>query len=53
MDEHELEVYFHEYCGKCEYKDVAEEKDPCHLCLSYPNNTDSHKPIYFKERRND
>ena len=43
------EVYFHEYCEKCEYKDVDEVKDPCNECLSEPDNLYSHKPVKFKE----
>ena len=44
------EVYFHEYCEKCEYKDVDEVKDPCNECLSEPANLYSHKPVKFKEK---
>lgn len=43
------EVYFHIYCEKCAYKDVPESDDPCHECLNYPVNQNSHKPINFKE----
>lgn len=47
------EVFFHEYCPKCEYGDVDEEHmnpdDPCWDCLHEPLNIDSHKPINFKE----
>lgn len=25
-------------CDKCKHKKVAEEKDPCHGCLSEPAN---------------
>ena len=31
------EVYFHEYCEKCEYKDTDEVKDPCNECYKYLN----------------
>ena len=44
------EVYFHEYCEKCEYKDIDEVKDPCNECLSEPANLYSHKPVKFKEK---
>lgn len=47
----EKEVYFHEYCEKCEHKDVAED-DPngaCWDCMESPVAVDSHKPINFKE----
>ena len=45
------EVYFNQYCSKCEYKDVSESdvKGPCWDCLESPVNTDSHKPVNFKE----
>jgi len=45
------EVYFGEYCQKCEYKNV-DESDPegkCWECLESPTMQDSHKPLYFKE----
>ena len=45
------EVYFNKYCKKCEHKKVS-ESDPngeCWECLESPVNTDSHKPINFKE----
>lgn len=43
------EVYFHEYCKKCEHKDVEDIKDPCNECLSEPYNLHSHKPVNYKE----
>ena len=48
------EVFFHEYCPKCEYGDVDEDHmnpdDPCWDCLHEPMNVDSHKPVYFKAK---
>lgn len=40
-------VYFHEYCDKCKYKDVAEDEVPCTECLEHPVMPYSHKPAYF------
>ena len=44
------EVYFDQYCKTCKHKDVAEEKDPCHGCLSEPTNLNSHKPVNWEEK---
>lgn len=46
----EKEVYFHEYCRKCEHLEVDESEDPCDECLTNPVNEYSHKPVNFKER---
>lgn len=43
------EVRFDIYCAKCINKDKKETEDPCVDCLTQGWNTDSHKPIYFKE----
>lgn len=53
------EVYFHEYCKKCKYKNLGENEfiktgngfniDICNECLSQPANIDSHRPVNFKE----
>lgn len=49
----EKEVYFSEYCGSCEYvlkldsEGLLNEK--CEDCLATPMNTDSHKPVNYKE----
>lgn len=50
MDENTKEVFFHEYCPKCEHWDSEETDDPCNDCLNNPMNYDSHKPVYFKEK---
>jgi len=50
------EVFFNEYCPKCEHWKVDENnmgpKDPCWECLDTPCNIDSHKPINFKHDLN-
>lgn len=51
MEEHEKEVYFHLYCPKCKYEGHKESDDPCWDCLNEPMNLDSHKPVYFKEKK--
>ena len=45
------EVYFDQYCSKCINKDKKEDEDLCYDCLAEPVNTNSHKPVYFKEKR--
>lgn len=44
------EVYFDKYCNQCVYKDLDESQDPCDDCLACPMNTDSHKPVNYKEK---
>lgn len=44
------EVYFDEYCGKCQYNELKESEDPCTECLENPVNVDSHKPINWEEK---
>lgn len=44
------EVRYDEYCKKCMYEDLDESQDPCDDCLNEPSNTDSHKPVCYKER---
>lgn len=44
------EVYFGEYCSKCEYGSRPESSNPCWDCLEAPARQDSHKPVYFKEK---
>lgn len=43
------EVYFHEYCKTCKYRDVSDVKDPCNECLDHPANLHSHKPVMWEE----
>lgn len=44
------EVYFGEYCPKCEHFTQPDYEDPCNECLTEPMNQNSHKPINFKEK---
>ncbi len=49
------EVLFNVYCPRCEHNGVS-ESDPngaCWECLESPVNTDSHKPVNFKEASED
>lgn len=50
MDMVSKEVYFNEYCLKCEYEKSPDSEDPCNECLTYPSQSYSHKPINFKEK---
>lgn len=52
MDEGYKEVYFHEYCKSCKYKDLKDIEDPCNECLSEPASLYSHKPVKYKEKEN-
>lgn len=55
MDDSYKEVYFGQYCQTCEYRDLAEIREPCDECLNNPVNVYSHKPVFYKkkEKRND
>ena len=44
------EVYFDQYCPKCEHKDLKGDDEPCNACLTEPALKDTHKPLYFKEK---
>lgn len=44
------EVYFDEYCPKCEFHKNKETEQPCFDCLDCPVNEHSHKPVKFKEK---
>ena len=46
----EKEVYFANYCRRCEHWTENEDEDPCNDCLNNPANEDSHKPVNFKEK---
>jgi hypothetical protein len=50
MEEQFKEVYFDQYCKTCKHEKVAEEKDPCHECLSEPTNLYSHTPVNWEEK---
>ena len=45
------EVYFHEYCKKCEYRKVSNDDEPCNECLGEPVNWNTHKPVKYKEKK--
>jgi hypothetical protein len=44
------EVYFDEFCSKCEFEKLAENEKPCDECLEEPVNEYSHKPVKFKQK---
>ena len=44
------EVYFDQYCSKCQYFKNKDYEKPCHDCLNEPVNTYSHKPVKFEEK---
>ena len=44
------EVYFHQYCKTCKYKDIPEAAIPCCECLNEPSNVNSHKPVRWEEQ---
>lgn len=39
-----------QYCKTCEYKDTKDFLDPCHECLNNPVNTNSQRPVNYKEK---
>ena len=47
------EVRFDIYCKKCVYYELPENKYPCWICLEEPVNTNSKKPVNFKEVENE
>lgn len=44
-------VDFEKYCKTCEHRDLNESEDPCFDCLDEPTNLNSHKPVYYKEKK--
>ena len=54
MEENDLmkEVYFHEWCVKCAFKEMKEFEEPCYSCLQEPARHNSHKPVKFMEKAN-
>lgn len=44
------EVYYDRYCSTCKYADLSEDAEPCDECLENFSNTDSHKPVCWKEK---
>lgn len=45
-----FEVDFEKYCKTCRYKDLNEKCDPCCECLDHDGNTQSEKPVNWKEK---
>ena len=45
-----LEVDFEKYCKTCQYNDLDEKFDPCCDCLDYGYNSQSEKPVNWKEK---
>jgi hypothetical protein len=50
MNDGYKEVYYHEYCPKCEYYKKDEISDRCEECLSEPVNLHTRKPVKFEEK---
>lgn len=44
-----FEVDFEKYCKTCEHKDLDERNDPCCECLDHGSNTQSERPVNWKE----
>jgi hypothetical protein len=45
------EVYFDQYCRKCEHRDKEGTDEPCEECLSEPLNWNTHRPIKYEEKK--
>lgn len=43
-------VDFAQWCPKCRHRDLNENQEPCCDCLEEPVNTESRKPVRWKER---
>lgn len=50
MEIREHIVDFDTYCQNCKYFKKEDWKDPCHMCLNTPTNTNSRKPLYFEQK---
>lgn len=50
MEEKDFFVDFKKYCETCKHKDLDEKFDPCNDCLENSINTNSEKPVYYKEK---
>lgn len=51
MEEGYKEVYFHEYCKNCKFKNLKENDSPCDECLAESVNVYSHKPVKYEENK--
>lgn len=47
------EVYYGEYCKRCEHWAKPESEYPCDECMDEPFRYNSHMPAYFKDRGSD
>ena len=45
------EVRFDKYCESCKFFCEKETHDPCNDCLAESSNTESEKPIFWKENK--
>lgn len=45
------EVDFEKYCKTCQYSAQDGKFDPCNDCLDEPVNSNSEKPVYWKEKK--
>lgn len=49
-NEYQKEVYFYNYCKTCAHQTTKEDVAPCYFCLAKPTNTNSHKPVFYKDK---
>ena len=49
VSEHKKETDFYQYCTQCKWRSNSEDEDPCCLCMDFPYNIDSHKPVMFEQ----
>ena len=40
-----------EYCKKCKHYEVVETEEPCCECLDHTYNFNTHKPVYYEEKK--
>lgn len=45
----EKEVYFGQYCGRCKFRNLPENDEPCETCLTNSMRYGSHKPLKFEK----
>lgn len=50
---HDKFVLFNKWCKHCVHSEKKENEEPCDHCLEEPINTDSHKPVLFKQKDNE
>ena len=49
MEQNYKEVYYEQFCKTCKHKDLKDFYDPCNDCLDNPVNTNSQRPVNYKE----